>query len=68
MRSWAWVSLMVWVGLILAVELVRYFYGEPDYVRMFFSVLVLFALNQAEAQEAFGIHRRGEDSGLEQPS
>lgn len=64
-RPWAWIALMVWVGMGLAVQVARYFYGDPNYLRMFLSVVVAFALNQAEVQEAFGIHRR-DDGDLEQ--
>ncbi len=60
MRPWAWISLLVWLGMGLGVQLVRYFYGDPNYVRMVLAVAVVFALNQAEVQEAFGIHRRNQ--------
>ena len=58
MRSWAWISLLVWLGMGLGVQLVRYFYGDPNYLRMALAVAVVLMLNQAEVQEAFGIHRK----------
>lgn len=64
-RPWAWIALMVWVGIGLAIQVARYFYDDPNYPRMLLSVVVAFALNQAEVQEAFGIHRR-DDGELEQ--
>ncbi len=66
LRFWAWISVMVWVGLGLAVQITRYFYGEPGYLRMFLYMLLLFALNQVEVREAFGLHRRGEDGDVAQ--
>jgi len=57
-RPWAWIGLMVWVGVGLGVQLVRYIYGDPNYLRMVICVVVALALNQAEVQEAFGFHRR----------
>lgn len=60
-RRWAWVGLMAWTGLNLALNLVRYWYKQPDYLAMLFDVIVIFTLNLAEVQEAFGIRRRTDD-------
>lgn len=60
-RRWAWVGLMAWTGMNLALNLVRYWYRQPDYLSVLFDVVVIFTLNLAEVQEAFGVHRRVDD-------
>lgn len=60
-RRWAWVGLMAWTGMNLALNLVRYWYKQPDYLSILFDVIVIFTLNLAEVQEAFGIRRRTDD-------
>lgn len=61
-KRWAWVGLMAWTGTNLAVNLVRYWYGRPEYLALLFGVVVVFSLNLAEAQEAFGIRRHADET------
>lgn len=60
-KRWAWVGLMAWTGINLAINLVRYWYERPEYIVLLFGVVVVFSLNLAEVQEAFGIRRRIDD-------
>ena len=65
MRLWAWVALMAWTGITLAINLMRYLYGSPDYFSMFLAVVLVLAMNQADVQQVFGIqHREEEVEGL----
>jgi lysylphosphatidylglycerol synthetase-like protein (DUF2156 family) len=65
MRRWAWVALMTWTGITLALNLMRYLYGSPDYFSMFLAVVLVLAMNQADVQQVFGIqHREEEVEGL----
>lgn len=61
-RRWAWVGLMVWSGGNLAFNLIRYWYGRPEYAALLLGVTVVFALNLAEVQQAFGIRRQTDDT------
>lgn len=61
-RRWAWLGLMTWTGANLAFNLIRYRYGRPDYVALLLGAVIVFSLNLAEVQEAFGIRRRADDS------
>lgn len=63
-RRWAWEGLMAWTGFNLALNLVRYWYRQPAYIALLFGVIVVFSLNLAEVQEAFGIRKR-KDGNLE---
>lgn len=55
---------MAWTGFNLALNLVRYWYRQPAYIALLFGVIVVFSLNLAEVQEAFGIRKR-KDGDLE---
>ncbi len=57
---WAWVLIMVQVGLGMASDLWGYFHGYPSYTSMLINVIIVFYLNQSEVQRAFsGKSRRG---------
>ncbi len=51
---WAWTVMMLWTGLGLTVDLVDYLRGDPSYLLMVESVIIVFYLNQREVQQAFG--------------
>lgn len=53
LRRWAWVLVMIQLGFIMAVDLVMYAEGIPQYPSMLTSVIIVFYLNQSEVQEAF---------------
>jgi len=53
MRRWAWHLVMLSLGLIMAAELYRYFFDQPDYWSMLFAGIMVFYLNQREVQQAF---------------
>jgi hypothetical protein len=54
LHRWAWTVMMLWTGLGLTADLVDYLHGDPNYLLMLESVIVVFYLNQREVQEAFG--------------
>jgi hypothetical protein len=60
-RRWAWVGLMGWAGLNLAVALFRYFtYPETPFIRFLMlaiNTLVVLVLNMEAVQLAFGIRQ-----------
>ena len=49
----AWGLTMLIVGIGLAVNLVAYFAGDPNYLRMAIFVLMAFYLNQRPVREVF---------------
>lgn len=53
MRRWAWVATMIWTGVSLAIGLITYYQGTPNYFSMIFNVLIVLYLNQREVQLAF---------------
>jgi hypothetical protein len=53
MQRFAWVLIMVQVGLSMAFDLWGYFHGYPSYVSMLIDVIIVFYLNQREVQRAF---------------
>jgi hypothetical protein len=61
LRRWAWLGLMAWSGLQLAVVLYRYFTTPGDHLRDFVGMavhsIVVLTLNAEEVQEAFGIRQ-----------
>ena len=54
LKRWAWVALMLWVGLNLAAELGFYFNGkETNYLVLVVSIAQCFYLNLSDVQAAF---------------
>ncbi len=51
-QRWAWAAAMTWAVLTLALGLVYYFRGEPEYWTMLGAVVFMLALNQASVQRA----------------
>jgi hypothetical protein len=51
-QRWAWAAAMTWAVLTLAMGLVYYFRGEPEYWTMLGAVVFMLALNQASVQRA----------------
>jgi hypothetical protein len=44
---------MLWTGAELAICLVEYLHGSPDYWSMVAGIVVVFYLNQGDVQAAF---------------
>lgn len=53
LRRWAWVALMIQLGLYLTLDLAAYFEGNPSYRTMLINVITVFYFNQFEVQAAF---------------
>jgi hypothetical protein len=54
LKRWAWVAMMLWVGLNLAAELGFYFNGkETNYLVLVVSIAQCFYLNLSDVQAAF---------------
>ena len=53
LRRWAWVALMIVVGIALGEGIIRYLRHEPRYLIMLFNVLIVFYLNQRNVQRLF---------------
>jgi hypothetical protein len=53
LQRWAWVTTMLWVGLVLLVSLGAYFDGKPSYPVMALGVLQVLYLNQSRVQAVF---------------
>jgi hypothetical protein len=60
LQRWAWVTLMIFIGLTLTYTLIRYFEGEPDYLSMLINVAVAFYLNDNGVQRAYARRRSGD--------
>jgi hypothetical protein len=60
LQRWAWNVMMLWTGLGLTADLVDYVRGDPHYVQMLVSMIVVFYLNLRSVQYAF-YGRRDED-------
>lgn len=52
-QRWAWVLVMIQSGILMASDLLGYFYGNPSYLTMFINVIIVFYLNQREVQRVF---------------
>jgi hypothetical protein len=50
---WAWAAAMTWAALSLALGLVYYLRGQPEYLSMLGAVVLMLVLNQASVQRAF---------------
>lgn len=53
LRRWAWVALMIQLGLYLTLDLAAYFQGNPSYWTMLVNVVTVFYFNQYEVQAIF---------------
>lgn len=57
LKYWAWVLLMLQIGVSLGVAIWAYFSGSPQYGSMVIGVAMVFYLNQRDVRRAFS-HRR----------
>lgn len=56
LKRWAWVVLMIRLGMSMFFNLREHFWGSPDvdYLLMLMDVIAVFYMNQREVQRAFG--------------
>ncbi|NLV72233.1 MAG: hypothetical protein GXY46_06445, partial [Actinobacteria bacterium] len=52
-RRWAWTAGMTWAAVSLALGLLNYFRGEPQYLSMVTGIALMLALNAAVVKQAF---------------
>ncbi len=57
LKRWAWVMLIVVLGVGLAVNILRYFYRVPEFGLMLVYAAMALILNQGEVRRAFRIGR-----------
>jgi uncharacterized membrane protein YjdF len=57
LKRWAWVVLMMFLVLALLLNLVRSYFGQPEYVLMLIYALLTLLLNQPEVRHAFRVGR-----------
>jgi len=57
LKYWAWVLLMMQIGVSLGVALWAYFSGTPQYGSMVIGVAMVFYLNQGDVRRAFSRRR-----------
>ena len=53
LKSWAWMAAMELQGLGLLAAIYAYLRGNPNYVGMLISIILVFYLNQQEIRAAF---------------
>ncbi len=53
LQRWAWVLIIIQVGLSMLSDLWGYFSGYSSYMTMLINVIIVFYLNQREVQRAF---------------
>jgi uncharacterized membrane protein (DUF2068 family) len=61
LKRWAWLLIMVQLGVGMAIDLWAYTNGTPNYPRMLINVFMVFYLNQRDVQQAFGHQRVPEE-------
>jgi hypothetical protein len=55
LKRWAWIATMLWVGAVMAAELILYIRGDQaNYVVMAVSVVKVLYLNLSDVQACFG--------------
>lgn len=54
LKRWAWVAAMLWVGIVMAGQLIDYFEsGGVSYAVMLLSVMFVLYFNRTEVQQLF---------------
>jgi hypothetical protein len=54
LQRWAWILLMIWVGIQLFSDLLDYFYSHHLHaISMLINVIIVFYLNQKEVKKIF---------------
>jgi hypothetical protein len=57
-RRWAWTAAMTWTAASLALNLVAYFRGKPNYLTMVEAVVMMLVLNQAAVHRVFSTAKK----------
>ena len=53
LQRWAWMCLMIWQGLVMAMDIWGRFNGNPSHLTMIINVIIVFYINQREVKKAF---------------
>jgi hypothetical protein len=53
LERWAWLLLMIQLGLSMLIDIWGYFQAQPTYLTMLLNVIVVFYLNQQDVQRIF---------------
>lgn len=61
LQRWAWLLIMIQLGVSMGAFLWLYFQGNPLYISMLINVVMVFYLNQHDVQQAFDHHPASED-------
>lgn len=64
LKRWAWLLLMIQLGMSMAINLWSYHLGATPYFDMMLDVATVFYLNQRDVQRAFERRRRAVESTL----
>ena len=56
LKRWGWFLVMMDTGFGMFLNIWAYFHGQPNYIAMAASVLIVFYMNQREVQHAFLEH------------
>ncbi len=56
LKHWAWVLLMLQIGVSLGLTMWAYFSGSPQHLAMAIGVITVFYLNQGDVRRAFSQH------------
>jgi hypothetical protein len=64
LKPWGWTWLMLYNGVVLIILFGDCIRGEPDYVSLFLSALVILLMNQKEVRIAFKIDKKYASTNL----
>jgi hypothetical protein len=53
LQRWAWMLLMIWMGLAMAMDILGRINGDPSHLTMMINVIIVFYINQREVKKAF---------------
>jgi hypothetical protein len=56
-RYWGWLMAMIVQGVAMTLKLIEYTRGQPDYMQMFVSIIIVFYLNQRHIRQFFDVAR-----------
>lgn len=62
LKRWAWVGIMSWQALSILVDLTSLLSGDQPVLSLFFSVVLVFLLNQSNVRQVFGVRGLMNDS------
>lgn len=53
LKRWGWTLTMILTGFSLALSILNYFQGSPNYIVMISDIVIVFYLNQRDVQAPF---------------